>query len=399
MADRVYLHIGAPKTGTTFLQDVMLKNRETLASKGIWYVGDRWSDHVHARFALVEHPRLNRLDDHARGAWDRAVAEAMDWPGHTAIISHEMFGSATPEQAARALADLSPAEVHLVFTARNFADHVLAVWQEQLKWRSTTPLSQWRPAEDTVGPHSDWSWRTMDPATVLRRWQGELEPQRIHVVLLPRQPAQPDELWERFASACDIPSGLCDLRVARPNKSLGATEAELLRRVNVKIGRSLSDRVEIGRWMRHYLAHSLLVPRDGARLTLREEALTELTARANQSASFMLSAGYDIVGDLTDFQPLVPQRPGLHPDDVPDAELLDAATETIAAMVVSIKERTEERDAAREKLTLARARLNALRTRHVGILERTDRRLARLAPLTRLRSVERHTRRMLKRTA
>lgn len=373
MAERVYLHIGAPKTGTTFLQDVLLMNRQKLADKGIWYVGERWSDHVHARFALVDHPRLKRLDAHARGAWDRAVAEAQEWPGHSAIISHEMFGSATPEQAARAVADLAPAEVHLVFTARNAVDHVLAVWQEQLKWRFTTPLSHWRPAEDSAGPHSDWSWRTMDPAVVLDRWRGDLDPAQIHVVTVPQQPTGKNELWERFAVACGIPPDLCDLRVARPNKSLGATEAELLRRVNVKLGNAIPDRAEIGRWMRQYLAHTVLVPRGGPRLALREPEIGELTARAAESRRALTAAGYDIVGDLDDLRPLAPQRAGIHPDDVEDAALLDAATATIAAMLLTIKERTEERDAAREKLKVARGKLGTLRARSVGPMTRIDR--------------------------
>src|SRR6187401_1613926 len=144
MTDRVYLHIGAPKAGSTFLQDVLLKNRERLAARGIWYVGEHWSDHVQARLALIQHPRLKRIEPQASGAWDRAVAETKAWGGPTAIISHEMFGSATPEQAERAIADLAPAEVHLIFTTRDFGDHVLAVWQEMLKWKFTRRLSKWR---------------------------------------------------------------------------------------------------------------------------------------------------------------------------------------------------------------------------------------------------------------
>lgn len=383
MSERVYVHIGAPKTGTTFLQDVMRKNHDVLAGKGIWYVGERWRDHVHARFAVVEHPRLEMLDATARDAWERAVAEAARWPGHTAILSHEMLGSATPDQASRALTALAPAEVHLVFTARNLVDHVLAVWQEQLKWRSTIPLSKWRPAEDDVGPHSDWSWRTMDPVAVLRRWQGNLDPARVHVVTVPRSPAEPDELWNRFAAACGIPAGSCDLAVARPNKSMGAVEAELLRRINVKVGDSIRERTEIGRWMRQYLAHTVLVPREGPRLVLREEYVTELRGRAREARAALEAAGYDIVGDLDDLLPLDPPRAGINPDDLDAATLLDAATDTIAAVLLTVKERTEERDAAREKLKAARATVADLRAQRVGPLGRLERKFMRDRPARR----------------
>lgn len=372
MAERVYLHIGAPKTGTTFLQEVLRKNRDPLASKGIWYVGERWTDHVHARLALIEHPRLNQLDPAARDGWRRAVDEVTDWPGHTAIMSHELFGSATAEQARRAIADLAPAEVHLVFTTRNFVDQVVAVWQEQVKWGGTTPLSQWWPGPGTTGPHSDWSWRTMDPVAVLGRWQGDLDRDHIHVVTVPKSTAAPHELWERFATACDIPADMCDLDVSRPNKSLGVVEAELLRRVNVKLGDAMSDRADIGRWVRGFLAHGLLVPRDGSRPVLPEQRVRELVERAADARARLTAAGYDVVGDLADIEGVADDRAGTPPDDVNAEALLEAATDTIASMLVTVRHRTEQRDRARERLTTARSSLATLRARPVGLLSRLD---------------------------
>lgn len=377
MAERVYLHIGAPKTGTTFLQDVLLMNRQRLARKGIWYVGERWSDHVHARLALVEHPRLRHLDPDARAGWSKAVAEVHEWSGHTAIMSHELFGSASQEQAARAIRDLSPAEVHLVFTARPFTAQLPAIWQEQLKWRGTTRLSQWRPPDQDANAYTDWSWRTMDPVGVLQRWGAGLDSGRVHVIPVPKPPAEPEVLWERFAAVCGIPAGLCDTRVTRTNKSLGAVEAELLRRVNVALGDSIQDRADVGRWVRHFLAHTVLVPRGGLPMQLRPDEFEALSVRARESRRALTSAGYDIVGDLDDLAPPSSQQSGIHPDDVAEADILDAATDTIATMLLTLKERTEERDAAREKLKVARGHLGRLRARSIGPLSRVKRRLVR----------------------
>ena len=35
MTKRVLLHVGTPKTGTSYLQDVLFRNRQTLSRNGI----------------------------------------------------------------------------------------------------------------------------------------------------------------------------------------------------------------------------------------------------------------------------------------------------------------------------------------------------------------------------
>jgi hypothetical protein len=42
---RVFLHIGEPKTGTTFLQQVMWGNRAELAARGVALPGHHAQDH------------------------------------------------------------------------------------------------------------------------------------------------------------------------------------------------------------------------------------------------------------------------------------------------------------------------------------------------------------------
>ena len=50
----VYLHIGAPKTGTTFLQDVMWHHREQLADAGVRFSRRRYGDHFQASLDLLQ---------------------------------------------------------------------------------------------------------------------------------------------------------------------------------------------------------------------------------------------------------------------------------------------------------------------------------------------------------
>jgi hypothetical protein len=42
MTRRVLLHVGTPKTGTSYVQDVLFRNTEPLAAAGIRYPADRF---------------------------------------------------------------------------------------------------------------------------------------------------------------------------------------------------------------------------------------------------------------------------------------------------------------------------------------------------------------------
>ncbi len=350
MTERVFLHIGGPKTGTTYLQGVMLGNRKRLAEQGVWYVGDRWIDHVHASLVVREHPRLQRLDKSARLAWQRFVDEAMAFDGPTAVISHETLGVASAQQAAKAIADLAPAEVHLIFSARDFVSQVSATWQEHLKYRFSTPLSQWNP-EIGTGPYSEWSFRAIDPVGVLSRWARELPPERVHLLTVPRSGSAPDELWRRFAGIIGIDPDSCDLAVARPNASLGVVEAELLRRVNEHIDKPIRGAQETSRWIRGNLVQLVLSPRGGRRFGVSGEVADHLAEVADEKITQLQLSGYDVVGDLEELRP-TPRKEmeQPHPDAVSDSELLTAATEAMAQMLQIIRERTMQRDAARAKM-------------------------------------------------
>ena len=86
MTERVYLHVGAPKSGTTYLQTVLDSNRAVLEGAGTLLVG-RHLDRIHAAMAVREDPRLAELPESAGGAWRRLVGEIKGWSGSSALLS------------------------------------------------------------------------------------------------------------------------------------------------------------------------------------------------------------------------------------------------------------------------------------------------------------------------
>lgn len=320
MARRVLLHLGVPKSGTTFLQDVVWTNRQLLAERGLSYPGRRRGLHRGAARAL------QGLADVQQHAWPRLVSTVASLDGDV-LVSHEAFSSAGAEHAARARADLAPAEVHLVVTARDLGAVVPSVWQQRLKRAVATPLA------DFVVPDDDgtmWSWRGLDPAEVLARWAEGLAPEHVHVVVAPRDGGA-DELWRRFAAACDVdPTGV-DVEDVRTNRSLRAPAAELLRRVLAELGPDYAAADVSRDWVKARLAEGVLAVLPGPALHAPAAALLAVRARADRCVRRLREAGYHVVGDLDDLRPT--DVPAVDTAPPSDAELLATATWAVVGLL------------------------------------------------------------------
>ena len=93
MTKRVYLHVGTPKSGTTYLQSILRGNAERLAEHGVLVAGETHTDVVNAGLVLREDPRAESLlDPHERGAWKRIVQQVRGWQGDVAILSASSSG-------------------------------------------------------------------------------------------------------------------------------------------------------------------------------------------------------------------------------------------------------------------------------------------------------------------
>ncbi len=336
----VYFHIGAPKTGTTYLQRIMWHNRDALRATGVLYPGDSFGAHVEAALDLREAGFAGVRDPLMEGRWREFVDAARAWSGPV-IISQELFSPAEPAQIEDAMAALDFADVHLVYTARELSRQIPAAWQEDVKNRFTVRFDEFinEVRNPTAGDHGlgQMFWRMQDPVEVLARWSGSLPPQRVHVVTVSSRDGAPDELWRRFASVVGVEPDSVDLSGAFQNTSLGAAEATFLRRLNV----ALDD--EVG-WplyneaVKHYLAQEVLVNRGGTLPIKLPAADREWAAgRSVVMVEGLRAAGYDIVGSLDDLLPtLSGDDTNPDPDGPPVEAQLDVAVEAIAALLLRI---------------------------------------------------------------
>ena len=80
MSERVLLHVGTPKTGTSYLQDVLFRNRPELAEAGVLYPADRFDAHFLAALDLMRLP-WGGLETQAEGAWGELARRVREHHG------------------------------------------------------------------------------------------------------------------------------------------------------------------------------------------------------------------------------------------------------------------------------------------------------------------------------
>lgn len=338
------MHIGTPKSGTTFLQELLWESRPALAEAGVLYPGEHPGAHFHAVLDARQRSFHGYVDPGVAGAWDRIVAAARDHQG-TTVVSHELFGDLSSEEAARALADLDFAEVHVVVTVRDLARQLPAVWQEDVKNRHALPFPDFlemvrpgsgrpdeqRPAADATEGHAEAFWLRHDVPAVLRRWAAGLPAEQVHVVTVPPQGADPGLLWERFAAVVGVDPAVATQPDGRRNQSLGRAESELLRRLNERLDYGVEWPLYASR-ITHHLAVGALAGRPGsARLTLPAGERAWVSAAADAVVAELAALECTVTGDLEDLRVAAHSRD----DDaaVGLEELLDAALDAMAALI------------------------------------------------------------------
>jgi hypothetical protein len=306
----IYLHIGEPKTGTTFLQDALWGNRARLAAQGLRLPGFHYRDHSRASRDLRETPRPARDPaDPWTGEWDVLAGQALRARGR-AVISNELLAAASPQQAERAVRSLAGAEVHVVVTVRDFAAVLPAEWQESVKCRGTAGFQTWLREVMAAEPAADrrrqsWFWRVHDTLAILAMWSRHLPPGHVHVVTVPPQEAA-GLLWSRFAGVVGADPDGCDLTRARRNLSLGLAETEFLRQLNQALPAGMPDWF-YAREIKQILAHGVLgARRPAARMALPPSVAGWAAGQAEILIAGLQDAGYHIAGDLAELRPAAP---------------------------------------------------------------------------------------------
>ncbi|GAA1126439.1 hypothetical protein [Nocardioides aquiterrae] len=364
MSRRVYLHIGAPKTGTTYLQDRLSVNARSLAAHDVHFPTTSplvSPGLAHFRGALdLLGQDWGGAPGHADGSWEALVRRVRRRSG-TVVISHEILAPATPAHVARAMRDLAGSEIHVVYTARDLGRQIPAAWQESVKQGRRW---SYRRFLDRFEKGRTWFYRAFDVPRVLGTWGAGLPPDHVHVVTVPPSGADQtgDALWERMCGVLGIDPAWAPLDSDRSNRSLGIAETQVIRQLNRRMDRQARRESSYDELIRDMLAQGELVKRKSAAVTLPPERYPWAQEQTERWIEWIEGSGVDVVGDIEELRPVAP-APGERwrdPDRVRAKRQLGTALDALAAMT---REAARRPDPERDLTQRVRAGVQRLRDR------------------------------------
>ena len=343
----VNLHIGAMKTGTTYLQQLAYANQEQLAAAGLVVPGETWGRQVRGVQDVMQ---LGQRDRHIRrmsaGVWQRLLDEAFARPDNVSLISVEFLSFAGRRKVRRVMETLSGADVRVILTVRDTTTALPSQWQtlvhnngrgtwEEFLAAMPAPTARPLPFIGRLRPLVGEFHQTLNVPRMLATWAPFVAPGNLHVVTVPRAPQRPDELWCRFADVVGVDPAAATQPPKDTNPSLGHASSELVRRLNIRLGRlpqseynwTVKEPVALEVLARRAaLEGKAQLPRSAYDRALEWNALTR---------EVITRTGAVVTGDLDDL-PTVPD-PAVR-DALPDVPqkprrrlMLDAAEEAAAA--------------------------------------------------------------------
>ncbi|QWZ07610.1 hypothetical protein KRR39_19640 [Nocardioides panacis] len=360
MSRVVYLHVGAPKTGTTYLQDRLALNKTELARHGVHYPLQLHASQFRPALDLLEMP-WGGLHVDVDGEWEGLMNRVRRLNGKV-IVSHEILAAARTNQVKRAMASLEGAEVHLVYSARDLARQIPAEWQEGIKHQRKQAfagfLSKVQSSRRTK-PNM-WFWRVQSLPDVLSRWSKGLPPENVHLVTVPQAGAPRDLLWRRYCQAFGIDPAWAPEQSDRENVSIGAAETTLVRRLNRRLKDAGLPSEEYRRLVRELVVHQTLAQRPGmTKVTLPPAAFPWADEVADEWIEWIVGSGIDVIGDVADLRPVptAPGTPWANPDRPRRVEMVDAALDAIVALAMEAANRPDPHEQITARIGRAARRL------------------------------------------
>lgn len=339
MPEQLFVHVGMPKTGTTYVQSIWHAGSELLAAQGLTLLPATRNGNFRLSVAVRDGVigTDQRWGRRAVPRFGRRLAK-VETP--KVLTSDELYSGATSEQIGRLVEAAGDVEVHVVVSVRSLSRLLPSTWQQRIQQRGEVPsLEEFLAAiTSREGDLAERWWHDRGIVPVLERWSEHVPMERMHVVTMPGAGADPRSLLERHGSVLGIDVSVLDEGAAKANPSLGWAQAEVLRQVKLRVPRHLLTRegyLPVGKW---WLGARHLAPQAGVPPRMPSSLRGWCEDEAAATIAWLREQPVDVVGDLDDLRPV--DRDFVDDPVLDQADLLEAA---IAALTSIAAERAERR--------------------------------------------------------
>jgi hypothetical protein len=332
MAERLIVHIGAMKSGTSFLQNVLMENSEVLGEHSMKLAGRQWTQQVHAVHELITYGGPRQKPMPPDGEFASLVEEVNAYPG-TSVISMEFLGPREKNKIRLLLDSFPDTDLEVVLTARDLTRSLPAMWQESVQnggvqtWESYLSAVRAEP-KLRDGPGRKF-WQHQGLASIASRWSTAVGKERFTLITVPPPGSPSSLLWDRFAQVLGIEPSAVTLGV-RANPSIGPASAMVLRAMNERMEQDPLSRKAYNRFVKHLLAKEILAQRGVSEPTLGLDDAWVIE-RGEREVAALRALDLRVIGDLEELRP-APLK-GIAPQEITVEQQLDAAVDGLVEVI------------------------------------------------------------------
>lgn len=237
MAERLVLHIGTMKSGTSFVQSVLTSNPEAMAAQGLHFPLEKFGRQSRAVRLMFR----SAVDSKNQLPWHGLIESARAFEGNAAVVSMEFLSFSQPHKIAELLAPAQGLEIEVILSVRDQFRAIPAQFQTYCRnfgtesWESYLRTIQARSRRAAKTRAHRTFHRAQDVASILDNWAGAAGVNRVSVVTVPPPDAPKELLWRRFAEAAGFAPDGFRTDGLDSNESIGLASCDYLRRLNTHL--------------------------------------------------------------------------------------------------------------------------------------------------------------------
>ena len=250
--------------------------------------------------------------------------------GERLVMSNEDLAEAPPEaiEAFRDAVAAADLDLEVIVTTRHWSRQLPSEWQQFLKVRLTKDFAAFvADVRAREGDFAERFWRRQYLPEICGRWSAGADPASVHVLVVPGPSGDRGAVLRYFCETVGIDPATLVPGHDNVNRSYGHREAEILRRINLRLEERLPDYRDYRRAVRAVLSRRVLARGASSPVRLPSSETDWVGGLMAEQVAQVTAAGYRVRGDLDAL--LVADPAPARLDQATEEELAAAAVDTL----------------------------------------------------------------------